>query len=116
MKTLTVVSATLIALAFAGSSSANAQSSQEQIIDNLESVYGVEVLRIKETTNHGTPSYEVTMMNPPGDYNEAFQVNTIVVDRENGQPVPQFREGTNGIKAAAPPVGRRTRPRLAATP
>ncbi len=57
----------------------------------IEKMFRVEVLKIREIISNGRPAYAVTVMNPGGDFNEAFQVNTIVIDRETGQLVPQFR-------------------------
>jgi len=95
---------------------ANAQVGPEQVRRQMESVYGVTVLRIREVVDNGNPAYAVTVMNPPGDFNEAFQVNTVAVDPETGALIPQFREGANGVRHAAPPIARRTSPLTADTP
>ena len=55
-----------------------------------------QVLRISPGTADGRNVFVVTVMNPPGDFNEAFQVNTLVVDAETGRLVPQFRHLPSG--------------------
>jgi ribosomal protein L23 len=67
----------------------------------IEKRFGVEVLRIKEISADGQEAYAVTVMNPGGNFNEAFQVNTIVVDRKTGRLIPQFRHRAAGVDRAA---------------
>jgi hypothetical protein len=55
-------------------------------------------------------------LSPGGDFNEAFQVNTIVIDAETGQLIIQYRQGPGGLRSAAPPVSSRTGPSTASTP
>ena len=46
----------------------------------------------------------MTIMNPGGDFNEAFQVNTLLVDADTGNLVSGFRHlpsGYNASQAAA---------------
>lgn len=87
-----------------------AQVSEDQIRQNLEEDYGVTVLRMREIVQDGKPVFAVTMMSPGGNFNEAFQVNTVVVDPETGKLVSQYRARTNGIQHAAPPITHRTHP------
>ena len=82
----------------------------------METQYGVKVLRIKPMTEQGRSAFAVTIMNPGGDFNEAFQVNTIVIDAETGQLIIQYRQGSSGLRSAAPPVSSRTGPSTASTP
>ncbi len=114
-KALIVCAAVVSALTLA-IEPASAQIAKDQAARQLESAYGVTVLRVREIDNEGKPAFAVTVMNPPGNYNEAFQVNTVVVDAATGTLVRQFREATNGVRTAAPPVGQRTSPRTAETP
>lgn len=64
----------------------------------LEREYGVEVLRITADEQDDIPVFLVRVMNPGGNFNEAFQVNTLVVDRKTGKLVPQFRHGASGTR------------------
>ena len=92
-----------------------AQLSEAQVKEQLEKAYGVMVLRVRALDDQGKAAYAVTMMNPPGNFNEALQVNTIVVDRETGAPISQYRPQTSGVQLAArprvePPIGFRLKP------
>ncbi len=73
-----------------------AAMSAEAVAARLAEAYGVSVLRIEPTTVDGRSAYNVTIMNPGGDFNEAFQVNTVVVDAETGDLVSQFRHLPSG--------------------
>ena len=88
----------------------------EQVKRQLENDYGVRVLKVREVVDLDKAAFAVTVMNPPGDFNEAFQVNTVVVDRETGLLIPQTRESANGGVDPAPAVTRRTSPRTVDTP
>lgn len=65
--------------------------------------YGVDVLRVSRATLDGREVLLVTMINPGGDFNEAFQVNTIAFDAESGERVPGFRHRPSGIDANQAP-------------
>lgn len=62
----------------------------------IEERYGVEVLRIEKAENDGLPVFIMRVMNAAGDFNEAFQVNVLVMNRRNGELVPQFHHGASG--------------------
>lgn len=59
--------------------------------------YGVDVLRIAEAERGGVPVFIMKVMNPAGNYNEAFQVNVLVMNRRNGELMPQFQHGVSGV-------------------
>ncbi len=73
-----------------------AAMSEDQIRTAIERDYGVQVLRVSPGMADGRNVFMVTVMNPAGDFNEAFQVNTLVVDAETGRLVPQFRHLPSG--------------------
>ena len=53
---------------------------------------GVDVLSIEVVERDGEPAYAVTVMNPPGNTNSAFAVETLLVDGATGgllERVPQ---------------------------
>jgi hypothetical protein len=99
-----------------GAAPAGAALSADQVKQQVETRYGVKVLRIKPMTEQGRSAFAVTIMNPGGSFNEAFQVNTIVIDAETGRPIVQYRQGPGGLEPAAPPVSSRTSPDTASTP
>jgi uncharacterized membrane protein YkoI len=45
---------------------------------------GVDVLRVELVERDGRPVYALTVMNPPGNYNGAFMVRTLLVDGATG--------------------------------
>jgi len=67
----------------------------------LEAEYGVQVLRINAVEEDGVPVFVVRVMNPGGNFNEAFQVNVLVIDRRTGKLVPQFWHEPSGVHDAA---------------
>ena len=81
---------------FAGS--AGAAMSEAEVTRMIEQTYGVEVLRVRADRLGDDPVWMVTVMNPPGTFNEAFQVNTLAVNQETGALIPNFRHGPNGVK------------------
>ncbi len=95
---------------------AGAEMSVDAVIQKIEAVYAVTVLRVKPMTDGGRRVFAVTVMNPGGDFNGAFQVNTIIIDAETGQLIIQYRQGPGGLRPAAPPVSSRTGPSTVATP
>ena len=99
-----------------GAAPAAAAMSADQVKRQVETRYGVAVLRIKPVTEQGRSAYAVTIMNRGGAFNEAFQVNTLVIDADTGRPIIQYRQGPRGLQPAAPPVSSRTRPDTASTP
>ena len=90
--------------ALAPAGTARAQVGAEQAGRQIAEAYDVKVLRVREGEIDGRPVWYVTIMNPVGDFNEAFQVNTLAVDRQTGQLVPSFRHRVSGYEL---PPGRR---------
>ncbi len=84
------------ALAMWPAAVSQAAMSEDQVRTVIERDYGVQVLRVSPGTADGRNVFMVTVMNPSGDFNEAFQVNTLVVDAETGRLVPQFRHLPSG--------------------
>lgn len=63
----------------------------DQIKKQVESVSGGKVLKIEPREVGTLKAYAVTIMNPGGNTNSAFQVYTVIVDAENGTIVPEHR-------------------------
>ncbi len=95
---------------------AGAEMSVDAVIQKIEADYSVTVLRVRPMTDDGRRVFAVTIMNPGGAFNEAFQVNTIVIDADTGRPIIQYRQGPGGLRLEAPPVSSRTSPNTASTP
>lgn len=84
-----------------GSTAAQGLMSESAAREQLEKDWGVQVLRVQADEQDGVAVFVVRVMNPGGNYNEAFQVNVLVVDRRTGELVPQFRHGPSGLRGAA---------------
>ena len=65
--------------------------SPEQVSKRIEATFGVRVLRFRRSEHDGRSTYAVTVMNPGGNYNEAYQVSTLMVEPESGKLISQFR-------------------------
>ncbi len=80
-----------------------AAMSADQAGAKMAAAYGVKILRVRPGKADGRRVFLVTMMNPGGDFNGAFQVSTIVVDAETGKLVPGFRHRASGHDANQAP-------------
>ncbi len=92
--------AALVALLAGGT---RAEVTEAQVKRSLEAAYNVTVLRIRQVDHEGQPAFVVTMMNSGGNFNEAFQVNTVLVDADSGKLISQFRHRTSGYDPNAAP-------------
>ena len=70
---------------------------QSEAVRMIEQTYDVEVLRARPGQIDGRQVWLLTVMNRGGDFNTAFQVNTLAVDQETGRLVPAFRHGPSGF-------------------
>lgn len=82
---------------------AAAAVTKEQAASQVEQTFEVQVLRVQEGEVAGRAVWLVTAMNPGGDSNAAFQVNTVAVDRETGQLVPSFQHQPSGYELPGAP-------------
>lgn len=92
------------ALAAAPATRAQDVKSAEEVSAIVAQAFGVEVLRIAPVDADGRPAYRVTVMNPGGDSDGAFQVTTLVVDAGTGGLIPQFRHKAAGYDLPGPPT------------
>ena len=84
-----------------------AQIAENEAAARVAGEYDVEVLRVHPGDVDGTPVWLVTVMNPGGDFNTAFQVTTLAVDRASGALVPAYRHGASGVSGTGSAVGGR---------
>jgi hypothetical protein len=63
----------------------------DQIKKQIETSSGGKVLKIVPREVGTLKAYAVTIMNPGGNSNSAFQIYTVIVDAETGTLVPEFR-------------------------
>ena len=87
-----------LCLAIAGlSTPALSAVSQMEASKMVAETFDVQVLRVRAGQVGDRRVWLITVMNRGGDFNTAFQVNTLAVDRETGGLVPAFRHGPSGV-------------------
>lgn len=98
-RNLTLVGAALV-LALVLRPGAAAALTKEEAERKVAEAYGVEVISKKTRAGEidGRPVWFLTVMNPGGDFNAAFQVTTLAVDRDSGELVPAFRHRPSGYE------------------
>ncbi len=79
---------------------ARAEMSADEVAAAIAEAYGVTVLRVVAVEKDGRSVFRVTIMNPGGDFDEAFQVNTLLVDAESGKLVSGVRHRASGYEAS----------------
>ncbi len=79
---------------------AGAAMSADEVAAVVAEAYGVTVLRVVPTEVEGRSVFRVTIMNPGGDFDEAFQVNTLLVDADTGKLVSAVRHRVSGYDAS----------------
>ncbi len=79
---------------------ASAAVSEAEAVKMIEAAYDVEVLRVRAEQVADRPAWLLTVMYRGGDFNTAFQVNTLAVDRETGKLLPAVRHGPSGYESS----------------
>jgi len=82
---------------------ATAAMTENQVRANFTAEFGVRVLKVRRSLYDGRAVFLVTVMNPGGDFNEAFQVTTLVVDVETGKLVSGYRHHSSGPRGNQSP-------------
>ena len=93
-----------IQLALSGAS-VQAAVSETEASELVAERYGVEVLRVRAGERDGRKVWLVTVMQPGGDSNSAFQVHLLAVDQETGELVSSFRHHSSGYSLPPLPPG-----------
>ncbi len=86
----------VVGLVVTNSARAGARLSPDELKQQIEQTYPVQVLRIRAIKADGKAAYAVTVMIRGGDFNDAFQVNTFIVDADTGALIPVFRHLASG--------------------
>ena len=89
---------TALLAGFVITGTAAAQVTDQDAKRQVEEAYDVEVLGVREGEIDGRPVWLVTVMMPPGDFNTAFMVSSLAIDRETGDLVPSFRHRASGYE------------------
>ena len=79
-----------------------AELTPEDVSSAIAQRFNVKVLRVAPIAQDGHKAYSVAVMNAGGNFNEAFQVNTLVVDAATGELIPQFRNNRVGYDLPEP--------------
>ena len=83
-------------VSFAFVQSVEAAMAKGQVKAATEKTYDVRVLKIDPGKKDGKDIFIVKVMYNGGNWNTAFQVNTIVIDANSGERVSQFRHQSSG--------------------
>ena len=86
----------VVGLVVTNSARAGAKLSPDELKQQIEQTYPVQVLGIRAIEADGKAAYAVTVMIRGGDFNDAFQVNTFIVDADTGALIPVFRHLASG--------------------
>ena len=70
--------------------------SEAQVRAAIENDYDVKVIKITPGIDTERVVFYVRIMYNGGNFNTAFQINTIVIDAETGKRIAQFRHGSSG--------------------
>lgn len=84
---------------------AQAGVSQEAAAKSIAERFGVEVLKVRAGERDGRNVWLVTVMQPGGDRNNAFQVHFLAVDQESGELVSSFQHHAEGYTLPPLPPG-----------
>lgn len=85
-------------LAGAVATPAAAEVSANDVKAAIETEFAAEVLEIVETEGPAGPAYLVTVMNSGGNFNSAFRVTQLMVDRRTGRLLSSFRHLAAGYE------------------
>jgi len=92
-----LLATTLIAAGLALSPTAGAaELSAAEVGQQIAKTYPVNVLSVRDIEVDGRIAYAVTVMTKGGNFDDAFQVNTIIVDADTGKLIPVFRHRDSG--------------------
>ena len=80
--------------------SPKAAMNENSIRAAVEAKYDVKVLSVERDDRDGSKLFRVKVMYKGGDWNTAFQVNTLVIDGNTGKMVLQFQHKSSGRSLA----------------
>ncbi len=75
----------------------------DEVRQRVSTDFGVRVLKVRPGRFDGRSVFLVTVMNPGGDFNEAFQVTVLAVDAATGKMVSAFRHLPSGLRVNQAP-------------
>ncbi|MGQ0674782.1 MAG: hypothetical protein ACT4N4_01625 [Rhodospirillales bacterium] len=81
-----------------GAGDAAAAMLPEDISKKLTQQFAVKVLRIEPGEFDGRKVFIVRVMGAPGNSNSAFEVSTLAIDPDTGNPISAFRHTKSGYE------------------
>lgn len=84
---------------------AQAAVDQDTAARQLAERFGVQVLKVRAGERDGRKVWLVTVMQPGGNRNNAFQVHLLAVDQESGNLVSSFQHRADGYTLPPLPPG-----------
>ena len=75
----------------------------DEVRQLISTDFGVRVLKVRPGRFDGRAVFLVTVMNPGGDFNEAFQVTVLAVDAATGKLISAFRHLPSGLRVNQAP-------------
>jgi hypothetical protein len=104
-----------------GARAVQPEISEEEMRTIVREGLGVEILSLEVVEHDGQPAYAITVMNPPGNRNDAFRVGTLLFDGATGSllgqesPAPHEEapdlstvQTPSGFESGGPEIRRRT--------
>jgi hypothetical protein len=85
-----------------------ARLSADQVRQRIGDALGVQVLRVERVAAGERPTYALRVMNPPGNYNAAFRVVTLLVDGDTGEVLGEVQATPDAEDPDAFPTLRKT--------
>jgi hypothetical protein len=78
---------------------------EDEVRTLIRTSFGVEVLKIEPVESEGRPAYAVTVMHPPGDYDGAFRVETLLMDGATAELLGRVPQRPRVASGFAEPSG-----------
>ena len=82
---------------------AAAAETAQQVAKKVAAEFGVRVLKVRRSQIDGRAVFLVTVMNPGGDFDEAFRITTLAVDVKTGKLVSGYRHRSSGLRGNQAP-------------
>jgi hypothetical protein len=89
---------------------AEARLSPDQVRQRISQALGVQVLSVERVAARERPTYALKVMNPPGNYNAAFRVVTLLVDGNTGEVLGEAQATPDAENPDAFPARREPSP------
>jgi hypothetical protein len=87
----------------AGTAPESADAAGRSLARAVAQRFGVKVLRAQREELDGKTVYRMVVMRPGGNFDDAYAVDTLILDAATGALVPQFRNKVSGYQLSSPP-------------